>query len=52
MANWNQPLKENTITPKKRFCDCIGVVKMNDGKIVIADGRHGTNRLIVFQVDI
>ena len=38
--------------PKKRFCDCIGVVKMNDGKIVIADGRHGTNRLIVFQVDM
>ena len=31
-----------------RFSDCIGVVMMNDGKIVVSDGRYGTNRLIVF----
>ena len=32
----------------KRFSDCIGVVMMNNRKIVIADGRYGTNRLVVF----
>lgn len=32
----------------KRFDDCIGVVMMNNGKIVVSDGRHGTDRLIIF----
>ena len=32
----------------KRFTDLIGVVMMNDGKIVVSDGRYGTDRLIVF----
>ena len=32
-----------------RFSDCIGVLMMNDGKIVVADGRRGSNRLVVFE---
>ena len=32
----------------ERFTDCHGVIMMNDGKIVVADGLCGTNRLIVF----
>ena len=32
----------------ERFKDCIGVVMMNDGKIVVSDGRYGTDRLIIF----
>ena len=32
----------------KMFDDCIGVVMMRNGKIVVADGLDGTNRLIVF----
>ena len=31
-----------------RFKDCIGVIMMANGKIVIGDGLDGTNRLIVF----
>lgn len=31
-----------------RFNDCIGVIMMINGKIVISDGLDGTNRLIVF----
>ena len=30
-----------------KFKDSIGVVMMNNGKIVVSDGLHGTNRLIV-----
>ena len=32
-----------------RFSDCIGVVMMDDGKIVVADGRRGFSRLVVFE---
>lgn len=32
----------------KIFEDCIGVIMMNNGNIVISDGRRGNNRLIVF----
>ena len=32
----------------RMFDDCIGVVMMRNGKIVVADGLDGTNRLIVF----
>lgn len=32
----------------ERFRDCIGVIMMNDGKIVVTDGQRGTNRLIIF----
>ena len=35
-------------TESSRFKDCIGVIMMNNGKIVITDGLDGTNRLIVF----
>ena len=31
-----------------RFNDCIGVTMTDDGKIVVTDGRYGTNKLIVF----
>ena len=34
-----------------RFSDCIGVLMMDDGKIVVADGRRGSNRLIVFEIE-
>lgn len=33
---------------KERFINSIGVAMMNDGKIVISDGLHGSNRLIVY----
>ena len=33
---------------KTRFSDCIGVTMMDNGKIVVADGRCGSNRLLVF----
>lgn len=39
---------EGEYNNKRRFKDCIGVIMMDDGKIVIADGHYGTNRLIVF----
>ena len=32
----------------ERFNDCIGVVMMNNGKIVVSDGRYGSDRLIIF----
>ena len=32
----------------ERFKDCIGVIMMNNGKIVVSDGLEGTNRLIIF----
>lgn len=34
-----------------RFSDCIGVAMMNDGKVVVADGRRGFNRLVVFEFE-
>ena len=33
---------------KEKFTDCIGIVMMDNKKIVISDGHYGTNRLIVF----
>ena len=33
---------------KRRFSDCIGILMMNDGKIVIGDGHYGTKRLVIF----
>ena len=36
-------ISNNTV----KFKDSIGVTMMNNGKIVVADGLHGTNRLIV-----
>ena len=33
---------------KTRFSDCIGVTMMDNGNIVVADGRCGSNRLLVF----
>ena len=33
---------------KERFTDCIGIVMMENKKIVISDGHYGTNRLRVF----
>ena len=32
----------------ERFSDCIGVVMMDNKKIVISDGLYGTNRLLVY----
>ena len=40
---------KGTCDGTERFNDCIGVVMMKNGKIVVADGLYGTNRLIVFQ---
>ena len=31
-----------------RFKDCIGIIMMNNGKIVISDGLDGDNRLMIF----
>ena len=39
---------EGTYDNTVRFKDCIGVIMMSDGKIVVTDGLRGTNRLIVF----
>ena len=33
----------------ERFADCIGIVMMDNKKIVICDGHFGTNRLVVFE---
>ena len=32
----------------QKFTDCIGVIMINDGKIVVTDGKCGTNRLTAF----
>ena len=37
-------ISNNTV----KFKDSIGVTMMNNGKIVVSEGLHGTNRLIVF----
>ena len=39
-------------TIRGKFSDGIGVIMMDDGKIVIADGKHGKNRLIVFTTNL
>ena len=39
---------KGTHDSSKIFDDCIGVVMTKNGKLVIADGLDGTNRLIVF----
>ena len=33
---------------EERFSDCIGVVMMDSGQIVISDGHYGIDRLLVF----
>ena len=37
---------------KDKFLDCIGVIMMDDGKLVVADGKTGKNRLIVFHTNL
>ncbi|XP_065886759.1 E3 ubiquitin-protein ligase TRIM71-like [Dysidea avara] len=39
---------EGTYQGKKRFSNPCGVVMMDDGQIVIADGSFGGNRIVVF----
>ena len=40
---------EGMCSNSERFKDCIGIIMMKNGKIVIADGLDGSNGLIVFQ---